>query len=228
MASKHRLTGNGGSPEQLEREIEDTRHEIESTLEELGDRLSPGQLLDQGLSYLRDSGAGAGSKAFFLNFGRSVRDNPLAVTLATTGLTWLMNARGGGEPSAGTGRPWREEMGDATSDIARRARQTGSQLQRAQTEVREGARRQAERARGAWTHMLDEQPLLLGLAGMALGALVGGTLPATEREDELLGEARDEVLASAAEKGREAAEDVRRKAEDTRRETETTSRQKPS
>ncbi len=51
---------------------------------------------------------------------------------------------------------------------------------------------------------IEERPLAVGLAAMAIGALAGAALPATRREDRLLGETRDDLLLSAREAGRNA------------------------
>ncbi len=51
---------------------------------------------------------------------------------------------------------------------------------------------------------IEERPLAAGLAALAVGVLAGIALPATRREDELLGETRDDLLDSARTAGREA------------------------
>lgn len=53
---------------------------------------------------------------------------------------------------------------------------------------------------------IEERPLAVGVAALALGLLAGVALPATRREDRLLGDARDDLLDSAREAGREALE----------------------
>ncbi len=71
--------------EQLEREIEARRARIENRVDDISARLSPGQMLDEALTYAK-TGAGAD---FTRNLGQSVRDNPLPVALAGLGLGWL-------------------------------------------------------------------------------------------------------------------------------------------
>jgi len=54
--------------------------------------------------------------------------------------------------------------------------------------------------------MVEEQPLVLGAIGMALGALVGAMLPSTRIEDQYLGEARDQLREAITEQGGELYE----------------------
>lgn len=67
----------------------------------------------------------------------------------------------------------------------------------------EGARRRvravATRARGRWDSMVHDNPMALGIAALAAGALVGAAFPATRAEDEYMGETRDGMLDSARE-----------------------------
>ena len=52
---------------------------------------------------------------------------------------------------------------------------------------------------------LREQPLALVGVGLALGALLGAGLPSTRKEDEWMGETRDQLLDAAKETGQEQA-----------------------
>src|SRR3546814_2664080 len=54
-------------------------------------------------------------------------------------------------------------------------------------------RHTADRARGGFTQLLNEQPLALGAMGIALGALLAASVPPTRREDELMGQKSDEL-----------------------------------
>jgi hypothetical protein len=53
----------------------------------------------------------------------------------------------------------------------------------------EGVGAQAMRLRAGFLQLLDEQPLTIGALGLALGALIGAAVPATETENRWLGEA---------------------------------------
>lgn len=68
-----------------ERHAEEVRARMAGTAEEIRDRMSPGQLVDEVFHYMRDSN---GSAAVH-NLGRQVRDNPLSLALIGAGVAWL-------------------------------------------------------------------------------------------------------------------------------------------
>ena len=74
------------TPEQIEREIEQTRRNTAATLAAIEDRLAPGRLVDEAWSYLRTSGQG---QTFVSNLSATVRDNPIPVALLAISLAWL-------------------------------------------------------------------------------------------------------------------------------------------
>jgi hypothetical protein len=79
----------------IERDVEARRADLRGTLDELRDRMTPGQVLDEAWQFARGSGGGA----YFRNLGTSVRDNPLPIALIGAGIAWLMSGRGGGLPN---------------------------------------------------------------------------------------------------------------------------------
>jgi hypothetical protein len=62
--------------------------------------------------------------------------------------------------------------------------------------------------------LVGDRPLAAGAATLALGLLAGLALPATHREDEWMGERRDEVLAEVKQAGRDTLEKGRELARD--------------
>src|SRR4051794_23165308 len=113
-----RTSGNGQRrPEDIQAEIARTRSEMDATLSAIEQRLTPGQLVDQGLDYLRRSGA----REFASNLGTSVKDNPLPVSLVGIGLAWLMATGKSSGASMSTGPSTTERMGSAASDMSSRA-----------------------------------------------------------------------------------------------------------
>lgn len=70
----------------IERDLEHTRARLDATLDALQQKLSPGQMVDEAMTWFK-SGSGA---EFGRNLGGNVRDNPLPVALIGIGVAWLM------------------------------------------------------------------------------------------------------------------------------------------
>lgn len=304
MNSEHRSA-------ELEREVEAQRSRVESTIGEIQDRLSPGQLIDEMLSYTKHGGA-----HFAANLGHTLSANPLPAALLGVSLAWLMTGSkssaepapewstrhvdpvygrvsgnsltrrshgiddsgdwysefedaagaryrarsneqghrtgnfvdGAGKAVTGfideTGRhmnDFRDEAGNAIDAAAGWANHTwhdmssamGGGLDAVSRQARGVAdsamqmggqvQQQASRMTRDAMSMLESQPLIMGALAFAAGAALGATLPHTEQEDALLGEAADSVKEEAAgvaadlydrgkEKASELYEDVSAKA----------------
>lgn len=78
---------------QLAREAEEQRQKLDQRLDEIQQRLSPGQLIDEALSYTKQGGG-----EFAGNLAQSITANPLPVALIGVGLAWLI--AGGGVKAA--------------------------------------------------------------------------------------------------------------------------------
>jgi hypothetical protein len=88
------MTYDNKTSAELEREVEAQRNRVEARIGEIKDRLSPGQLLDEALSYTKSGGA-----QFASNLGQQALANPLPVALIGVGLAWLMAPNAGGSAS---------------------------------------------------------------------------------------------------------------------------------
>lgn len=227
------------SPAEIEGEIARVRRSMDATLHEIESRLTTGQLVDQGIDYVRNSGA----REFVSNLGASVKHNPLSVTLVGIGLAWLVFSGRRSAPGASmgyadvTGAPESSSFTERASDALDRVSQTaastrdsasrsihaatetwaqaaGSVRDRAR-QAAETGRRQAERARQGFDYMLREQPLALGVIGLAVGAAVAAAVPRTRREDEWMGAASDRVTEQAKELGKEQLEKARQMASES-------------
>lgn len=132
-------------PTTIERELEQTRTRLGARLDELQARLSPGQLLDEGLDYLRRS-QGAD---FFRNLGESAAERPLPLALLGIGLAWLI---AGG---AGLRQPVHQGIAeggagghDGYDELAARVREAGASVARLADETEEAFRLRVNMARG--------------------------------------------------------------------------------
>jgi hypothetical protein len=136
-------------PAVIEDQLAETRARLGNHLDELTRRLSPGQLLDEGLGYLRN-GQGA---AFARNLGTQVRDNPLPVVLTGLGIAWLAaagNVRGIPASRSRALVPYEGDGGGYAYDadsLASRAQRAGDAVSRAADETEATFRERVAEAR---------------------------------------------------------------------------------
>jgi ElaB/YqjD/DUF883 family membrane-anchored ribosome-binding protein len=172
------MKDNGGRrPEQILTEIYRTRDELEKTLVAIEHRLTPGQLVDQGLDYLRHSGA----NEFVHNLGGAAKQNPLPVALVGIGLAWLMAL--GRQPAQNYG------SSISSSGLQESMASMRDKASEAAHSAAESMHSMRERARGSMDYLVHEQPLALGAIGLAIGAVLGAAAPRTRQEERLMGEA---------------------------------------
>ena len=81
-------------------------------------------------------------------------------------------------------------------------------------DTRNTARQTVRKTQNQLQRMLRDNPLLVGAAAVLAGAAVGASLPETERENQLMGEARDSMVDRAQEAARDAANTVKEVASD--------------
>lgn len=102
----------------------------------------------------------------------------------------------------------REGMSDAMHGASDRLRSAGHRVSDGSHRAAEQMRQRAYQARRGFDDLLHEQPLAVGAIGVAIGALLAAMLPATRREDEMLGATSDR----AKERARELAEQGKQQA----------------
>ena len=250
------------SPEDIEREIEETRNRMSQNIDELGDRLSPQNLKQQAKDSIRNAASDAvsnvGEQARRTGFRLVdvIRDNPLPVIAVGAGVTWLLRQRSNTEisgdrmarysytgPDRRQGEGGRsglrvrvgdmlsgvkEKVSGAATDIAEKAGEVKSDITgkagelRSSTQERAGemgwqARRQTERVKTNLQHVATENPLPVAIGAAILGMAIGLLLPETERENELMGSTRDQLVDRAertAERVKDAAADAGREVKD--------------
>ena len=80
---------NQRSPEEIEKDINQSRERLDSTLHEIEERFSPQQLLNTSYEYIRHGGA----NEFVSNLSSTIKQNPLPFLLTSAGIGWLMLAQ---------------------------------------------------------------------------------------------------------------------------------------
>jgi ElaB/YqjD/DUF883 family membrane-anchored ribosome-binding protein len=234
------------SPEEIEREIEETRNRMSQNIDELGDRLNPQNLKHEAKSAIRNAASDAVS-----NVGDQarrtgsrlvdvIRENPLPVIAVGAGVTWLLTQRShsdisgdrmaryaytGPDRRQGEGKTGikgkvsgavsevKEKVSDAASGISERASGLAGETQERVGELRGKARVQTRRVKTNLEHAAEENPLMVAIGASIVGLALGLLLPETERENELMGPARDQLVDRAertAERVKDAATEAGR------------------
>ena len=87
-------------PSELEREVAEDRDRIDQTIDAIQGKLTPGQLIDEGLAVLKHDTTG-----FLGSVGQIVRANPLPAALVGVGLVWLLLASASADRQESTSGP---------------------------------------------------------------------------------------------------------------------------
>jgi ElaB/YqjD/DUF883 family membrane-anchored ribosome-binding protein len=230
------------SPEEIEREIEQTRSRLSRDIDELGNKLSPSNLKEEAKSAIKDAAQGAVS-----NVGEQarrtssrlvevIRENPLPVIAVGAGVTWLLTQRSRSDvsgdrmaryaytgPERRQGRNWqsgssdwqggsgvsgrvghaasgvKDSVSEAASGVAERAGELKDRASERMGELGGQARWQTQRIKTNLEHAAEENPLALAIGAVVVGVALGLLLPGTQREDEIMGSARDQLVDRAEE-----------------------------
>jgi ElaB/YqjD/DUF883 family membrane-anchored ribosome-binding protein len=177
-----------------------------------------------------------------------IRENPLPVIAVGAGVTWLLTQRSRSEvsgsrmaryaytgPERRQGENWqsgsgirgrvgssvsgvKDSVSEAASSVAERA---GELKERAGERIGDWggeARRQTRRIKTNLEHTAEENPLALAIGAAVVGLALGMLLPGTQREDKLMGSARDQLVDRAertAERVKDAAVEAGRELKET-------------
>ncbi len=113
----------GKSPDEIERDIGDTRAQLGALLDELERKLGPRHLLERGVDMVRDSMTGNGGK-----IGETLRNHPIPVALIGVGIGWMLLSN---TSRSSTGDPvgaLRECVSGRVGDMADRAGALAGQI----------------------------------------------------------------------------------------------------
>ncbi|GAB4371203.1 MAG: hypothetical protein Kow00114_31940 [Kiloniellaceae bacterium] len=196
--------------ESIENDIHTTRRRIDDRIERIQERLSPGDMVDNVVDFVRSNGG-----AIAGGIGRTVRDNPVPAAMIGAGILWLALSSRSRRPA--------EDDSDTAADnpAAAKFRERAGDVRQRAGKIGRQARRQAARARDGSGRFVHEHPILVGAAGVALGAALAASLPRSGREDRAFGERADRVKTAAKDaavkegrKVQEAAKAAVKKAKD--------------
>lgn len=200
MNATSQRAGASQDPEHLEQAAERLRADLDHTLDALERKLSPSQLLDRSLAYLRDHGGDVARTV-----SDTVQRNPVPILLTIAGIGWLIAS------SVRTRNPLDPTFGDESpyADARERATRFHDPLTRARVRTRRATRRAQHRMVSA----LEQRPIMFGGLAVALGALLGALIPSTEYEDKIVGQVRDRAVERAKQMGERQYQNLRSRLE---------------
>jgi hypothetical protein len=179
--SETRPAGEPRGSAEIAAEIGETKAALGDTVAALARKLDPHALLDRITAMLKRSSFGEDG-----NFTAMLRANALPLGLIGAGVAWLA-------VDLLRGRPEDRDRAKEPPDIG------GGPSEPASTAAESDAPAAGSR-----------ESVMLGLAGLALGALAGAVLPAGRRESELVAEAREDLWSRAEGLSRDLADRIRR------------------
>lgn len=153
-------------PETLEREIDQQRADISHIVEELENKLSPGELIDKAMGYAKGNGG-----EFFGNLAHTIKANPVPTLLTSVGLAWLMAGQdrdpyrsttltsGAGRGKTSSGPSMGDKLSQKSGDLKGKAGQMEHQAADSMHHAGDSMRQARDRASGALhdtSHRLSE------------------------------------------------------------------------
>lgn len=194
-------TGSNGSreaPEAVEADVEASRERLNSTLEAISDKLSPNQIVDQAMNAVSHQASSMmhGASHYAGSVGRMAVRHPLPLALIGIGIGWLVM-------SSRRDRHNDETDFDEGMDQSYAAYE-GEMSENNDMESDGFMERQAHRVSQQARHYFDESPLLIGAGALAIGAILGASLPLSQTERRGLGRAASTAankVAGLAERG---------------------------
>jgi hypothetical protein len=111
----------------------------------------------------------------------------------------------------------RTQVRHTAENVSEQASHLSEQAQARAEEMRFQARMGMYRAKRTFSDTLEENPMAVGVAALAAGALIGLVLPSTPLEDQWMGETRDQVMDEAKSVARDTAGKVQHVAQEAQR-----------
>ncbi|MDQ2077666.1 DUF3618 domain-containing protein [Marinimicrobium sp. ABcell2] len=183
-------------PEDLEREANDVREDMEKTIDQLMNQLSPGELINHALDRFKNGG----DSAFTRNLVSQVQNNPVPAVLTGCGLAWLMASSK--QPPASAGH-----TGVGVGEAKEQAGHLKEQMSETLHQSTENARQGVHAAQQSYNDLLREQPLFMGALAVAAGAAIGAMLPASSVEDEMVGPTSEKTTEELERKAQQKMEE---------------------
>jgi Protein of unknown function (DUF3618) len=213
--------GEDARTREIRAEIEQTREDLSETVEAIQEKLRPSNIAanaaaatTERVKDMAHNAADTAGEWWEASGGNSLidrlRNNPVPALLTGVGLAWLAFSDGNRRRYPAGFRPERYRPPQEGNQW----RDTRHELMESASQMRERSGEMVRRGRHNLELMIRDYPLAVGAAAAVLGATLGMVVPETERENELMGEARDSALERAQHVASDAATRVKEAAAD--------------
>jgi hypothetical protein len=216
---------------EIRSEIKRTREDMSETVNAIQERLSPRHMVSEAVEGVKTAATDTVRSVAESEPIQYARANPIPLTMlgvGVVGAAWLAlggrNSRPSGYRRPASSTDWRRggpypsdehtygaqrlataaDGSDSESGYTTRNMSYQSDLRRLQAGQHSG-----EWSSGRVTRILELNPLLVGATTALIGAMIGMALPETERENELMGQARDSVVSGVQETVRDTVTKVK-------------------
>ncbi len=230
--------GQHKSSNEIQNEIEETRHTMDTILDALEGRANPRTIIDRFLDTFQKSENKQKVMDTLGTIGnslsRSFQRNPLPFLMVTAGSAWMIydNQRAANQPqyyrgeqetategmkqkAQGAAGQGKEKLGQAKEQLQQKAGQAEEKLKGTASSARETASDISGRAKetlrsGAekTDSLIHENPLVTGAIALVAGLLAGALTPETKKEKEVMGEPAKDIMDQAKETGQGVSEGV--------------------
>lgn len=158
------------------------------------------------------------------------RDNPVPASIAAASIGYMLWSRRaaatsddgldmrsayGTEPDDDFGPSTTERVTDAARDVTRQAREKasalGEQVSETVQSVRVRAGRVSRQTSTQFDRWMQDNPMAVGVAALAAGAVIGLSVPRTRAENQVMGASRDALVDRAADSAEQLKDQVRDK-----------------
>jgi ElaB/YqjD/DUF883 family membrane-anchored ribosome-binding protein len=214
--------------EDIASEIEDTREEMTVTVQAIGERLDPANIVQDAKETVRDATIGrvedmtsnAMDTATETGSGilETVRRNPLPAAMAAIGIGMLLMNRSN-RPDRDLSGAWRdtdyrasrgygsgvtERAGETIDQVGQKASRVASDVRSNVGDLPDQVGTTARDVGGNAQRIVEENPLAVGAVAFAVGAAIGMALPTTDVERNVLGQAADRAMITAEQTAQQA------------------------
>lgn len=107
----------------------------------------------------------------------------------------------------------KDRVSEMASTGAEKTRETMHRARMEASDLGQRAMRRSRQAQLGFWETFESNPLVIGAAGLALGALLGAAIPESDKETELFGPTHDRIADKAREMAREKTEQIKHVAE---------------